>query len=216
MHLQIGHLGTEIDCSASDAASARDAFDRVHCLRLPRFVAPRLLEAVQANLSAAASSFVKYDGVGTETRLEFGKSAAALDLAMNDQRLFETLQALTGLGPIGYFGGRVYTMRAGAGGFGWHSDNEGHRLIGFSVCLGAESFAGGQLQIADAETETPVCEIANTVAGDAVIFRISPDVVHRVLPVEGSVPKVAYSGWFRSEPTYQEFLRRRWRGDEAS
>jgi hypothetical protein len=45
-----------------------------------------------------------------------------------------------------------------------------------------------------------VLEIANIVCGDTRIFRIGPDLQHRVTPVTGTVTKAAYAGWFRARP----------------
>lgn len=39
----------------------------------------------------------------------------------------------------------------------------------------------------------------NTGLGDALIFRISGELKHRVAPMEGDEAKTAFAGWFRSD-----------------
>jgi hypothetical protein len=46
-----------------------------------------------------------------------------------------------------------------------------------------------------------LCELPNTGQGDAIFFRISPELKHVVTAMEGTEPKTAYAGWFRSGPT---------------
>jgi hypothetical protein len=44
-----------------------------------------------------------------------------------------------------------------------------------------------------------LAHVANTGAGDALIFRISPHLQHRISDLEGAEPKTAFAGWFRSD-----------------
>jgi hypothetical protein len=44
--------------------------------------------------------------------------------------------------------------------------------------------------------------LANTIKSgplDASIFRISPNLEHRIPDLEGSKPKIAFAGWFRTD-----------------
>ena len=41
-------------------------------------------------------------------------------------------------------------------------------------------------------------QIANTGLGDAMLFRISGNLEHRVTEVTGDQPKTAFAGWFQS------------------
>jgi hypothetical protein len=51
-----------------------------------------------------------------------------------------------------------------------------------------------------------LCELPNPGFGDAVLFRIDERLEHRVSNVEGAVPKIAFSGWFESEPDYRTLI----------
>jgi hypothetical protein len=69
-----------------------------------------------------------------------------------------------------------------------------------SINLSLEEYQGGELQIRETRSGKIVSEIANTGLGDAVLFPISPELEHRVLPVRGDRAKIAFAGWFRAEP----------------
>jgi hypothetical protein len=112
------------------------------------------------------------------------------------------VETLTGCAPIARFSGRVYRMIPGPQHYdSWHSDSEEERLIGLSLNLSEEVFAGSIFQLRAVGSDRVLCEVANTGFGDAVLFRIAPDLLHRITPLEGAVPKTAYAGWFRSSPT---------------
>jgi hypothetical protein len=47
-------------------------------------------------------------------------------------------------------------------------------------------------------------EVHNNGLGDALLFRVSPELEHRVQGVEGDVPKTALAGWFVSGTTFHQ------------
>jgi hypothetical protein len=126
--------------------------------------------------------------------------AQAFTLLFNSTALFRLIEELTGCPAIGNFQGRIYMMRPDAGHYDtWHTDNDGNRLVGLSCNLSA-GYSGGVFQIRERQTERIVGEVTNTVRGDTHIFRIGPELQHRVTPVTGSVTKAAFAGWFRAQP----------------
>jgi hypothetical protein len=50
-------------------------------------------------------------------------------------------------------------------------------------------------------------EVTNTGLGDAIVFRLSDDLQHRINEVRGAQPKTAFAGWFRSDPALRTKLR---------
>jgi predicted 2-oxoglutarate/Fe(II)-dependent dioxygenase YbiX len=68
-----------------------------------------------------------------------------------------------------------------------------------SVNLTPEVYFGGTLQLRDPHSHRMLQEVANTGPRDAILFRIGSDLQHRVTPVNGTLPKSAYAGWFQSE-----------------
>ncbi len=132
-----------------------------------------------------------------------------LHFLMHDPRLFEIIRRITGCGRIGCFVGRVYRFVPGARHYdSWHSDVIYHRMIAVSTNLGRGIYTGGIFQMRKAHSLRIIHEAANTGPGDAIIFRISPGLRHRVTTVEGSVPKTAFAGWFCSRPDFYAFLKK--------
>ena len=104
--------------------------------------------------------------------------------------MFQMVQQVTGCGPIGCFTGRVYRMLPGPGHYdSWHTDAIEHRIVGMSVNLGRGMYTGGVFQLRELRSQKLLSEVANTGPGDAILFRISPDLAHRVTPV-GAAPTV--------------------------
>ncbi len=205
MQLHVSRARTRFLCSPEERAAVRQEFDRHHCLLLPQFLDSGLVDEAQPLIEGAESTEITHD-VGHEIEIKAPRAKALLELLVNDHVLFEAIDAVTGCGSIGSFAGRIYEMRSGGDHeFAWHTDVVHDRLIAMSVNLGSSPYAGGILEIADA-SKVLLHSVANTGTGDAVIFRVSPDLMHRVTPVEGSTPKRAFAGWFRSRPSYHEVL----------
>jgi hypothetical protein len=120
---------------------------------------------------------------------------------MNDEKLFQFIEDITGCDRINCFEGRVYRVNPNEGHHdSWHNDIGEGRLVGMSLNLSREVYSGGRLQIRERESGTLISEAVNTGSGDAVIFRLSRDLQHRITEVEGSASKTAFAGWFRSRP----------------
>ena len=89
----------------------------------------------------------------------------------------------------------------------FRSDMVEHRLVSISINLSTGVYGGGHLQLKDISTGEVVHEVANTGAGDAIIFRLAPTLKHRISEVHGPVDKVALAGWFKTEPDFQTMMR---------
>jgi hypothetical protein len=83
------------------------------------------------------------------------------------------------------------------------------RMVAMSLNLGTEPYDGGTLQIRNATTQALLAEVPNAGPGDAVLFRLSHELEHRVTEVRGSVAKTAWAGWFRARPEYDDIVRGR-------
>jgi hypothetical protein len=77
-----------------------------------------------------------------------------------------------------------------------------------TINLSNEIYSGGALQIRERESGRIISEVPNVSAGDAVIFRLSDKLQHRITRVEGSASKTAFAGWFKAEPNFSAMLRR--------
>ena len=90
----------------------------------------------------------------------------------------------------------------------WHTDNADGRLAVLSINLSPRGYQGGLLQMRERGSEQVITEIANTGIGDALLFRISENLLHRVTGVEGAEPKTAFAGWFSATaPSFADRLR---------
>jgi hypothetical protein len=206
--IQITRNATTRTASADALADARARFEGQGFLKLPAFLeAAFLRETVEA---VARVPWVErvHDGIGVELCAPLGGLTGALELACNDQALFDLIAELTGCGRIGCFEGRVYRMAAGTGHYdSWHSDVGQDRLVAMSVNLGREALRGGVLQIRRVDAPDTFVEVENPTPGDAVIFRIDPAYCHRVGPIQRDGIRTAYAGWFRARPEFGSLLR---------
>ena len=189
--------------------AARATFQQYHSLRLTQVLEITLLRTIQRRLREEPFYRRVHRGIGEELCLEPGPTSGLLEFLANDPELLGLISRLTGCGPIGCFEGRVYRMAPEAGHYdSWHDDVGQDRLVAMSINLSEEPYAGGLLQIRRADSSLLLCGIPNVGPGDAILFRITPELVHRVTAVEGAASKTAYAGWFRSQPNYMELRKR--------
>ena len=199
--VQLTRSGPVISPSVPAVDRLRAQFDSEHCVRLPGFLDAELLSSVQTHIERARFDVRVHQNIGVELCLTGDVTLSLLYFVSNDPRLFDVIRQITGCGRIGCFVGRVYRMVPGAGHYdSWHGDTSGNRLIGMSVNLGAHSYDGGVFRMREANSRKLLCEAVNTGPGDAIVFRIATHLEHCVTPLEGTMPKTAFAGWFQSEP----------------
>ena len=192
---------------SEEMAGLRAAYEGSQWVKLPGFLSGDLREDVIDTVEAARFVPREIPGVrlpdGQPTKefvMEKNSIGALLLLVMNDARLFDAIEAITGCEPIVSFQCRTYRRDPTAGHIGgWHNDMKHGRMVAFSLNLGREQFEGGGLELRKAETKEMVDRISNPVAGDAIIFRVARSLEHRVGQLHGTVPRTAFAGWFCSE-----------------
>jgi len=206
--VQLTRAGTAVSASAGDVEHLRRQFDRLPCILLPSLLDPGLLHVIQRHIDAATFNPKTHEGIGTEICLTENQAVYTLRFLANDPQLFEVIQQITGCGRIGCFDGRVYRMVPGSQHYdSWHDDMIEHRMIGMSINLSPKVYSGGIFQIHNRNSLQIIHETANTGFGDGIIFRLAPHLQHRITEVDGSVPKTAFAGWFRSEPDFYADLK---------
>ena len=205
--VQLGRTRLNVSASADDLQRLRAHFDRHHCIRLPALLDTDMFGFIQSQMEHAEFADKTHQNIAVELCMRTNSALSLLYFLTNDRKFFELVQQLTGCDRIGCFLGRVYRMVPGAGHYdSWHSDADGHRMIGMSVNLSPHMYTGGVFQLRERRATEIVTEAVNTGAGDAILFRIADHVVHRVTGVEGTVPKTAFAGWFVSEPEFLSLL----------
>lgn len=196
--------------TAEELACLQASFRDHHHLRLPGLLAPPLLAKLQSQLRVASFVPKAHEGIGHELACWDSPASDTLLFLFNDPRLFELVTAITGIGPIGCFVGRIYRMEpGGAHHESWHSDVSHHRLIACSLNLSEEVYTGGTLILREGGRPETEQRLPNTTPGDAVMFRLSPDLEHYIEDVEPGPPKTAWAGWFRSEPSFMDVLAKK-------
>jgi hypothetical protein len=187
---------------------ARDAFARHHLIRIPSFFSADLLDEIER--TTANSTFnprVHSEAHGaTDVALDDERMRWLLMVVMNEPTLFSVIRSLTACDEIGCFFPTVYKLVPGSGHFDrWHDDaKEDNRLIGMSINLGRQPFAGGVLQIRRKGTEAILHAEHNTRFGDAMIFRIDRALEHFVTEVTGDIARIALAGWFQRTPVFRD------------
>lgn len=200
----------------TDLDALREHFSTRHYIRLDSLVEAWLLDAWARAIDTAPFRVrVHHDAAywGGKTPpedqvIDASNVLGRMLFAMNDPAFFQSVEHVTGCGPIGCFHGIVYRLGAGVGNRDrFHSDMNGNRLAALSINLGREAHAGGRLEIAEAEGGRMVGEVDNTVFGGAVLFQLAESLRHRVGDVEPGPVRTVFTGWFQERPAYADWLR---------
>ena len=188
----------------------RDRFATNHCVVLEKLLEPALLENVQRQIGEARWQSSAYGAVfgdagvvdfATELTLDAPVTVRLLLFLLNNPAFLNVIRMITGCPAITDFSvSRVYRLVAGPQHqLSWHNDmNDPLREVGFSMNLSTDVFRGGTFELRDRRTLTPLAQVNNTGFGDALLFRISKDLQHRVTEVVDEAAKTACVGWFRA------------------
>ena len=195
----------------TSVASLREKFESQSYVRLPGFLSPEILSLVEPRINAG-DFFERIDQGAAATRelcMTTNSGLSTLLLLVNDDNLFQLIQDVTGCPRIRCFEGRVYKFVGGAGHYHrWHNDVVENRFVAMSVNLGG-AYSGGVLQIRERDSKRLLVEVTNPGKGDAVIFRLSKQLEHRITEVTQST-KITFAGWFKGQgsflPTSSTFL----------
>jgi hypothetical protein len=197
--IQLTRTGAVFSGSKADLTDLREQFKRDHYIILPKLIEPELFSTIMRRVDSAKFQRHEYDGVVSQSVMDDPATFHTLLFLANMPSLHRFIERITGCGRIANFGGRVYQlMPVSNDHIEWHSDLSDHRLIAFSLNLTRKVYRGGSLQIRYKNSEKLLHEVQNTGLGDALLMRVAKGLRHRVLPVEGDVPRTAMAGWFRS------------------
>jgi hypothetical protein len=188
----------------------RAEFAHQNFVRLPQLLAPSLLDRVLRAVETGAFEEHLQRGTGTyeESLSDSNVAVITLHLLANCPTFFELISRITECGPIGSFVGRVYRRLARLGHYGhWHTDALNPSRVAAMTLSLSEDHRGGELELRQVNSKSTAL-IQNGRIGDAVVFRIAPGLQHRVRPVEGSVFRTVFAGWFFDAPDFAEILRK--------
>jgi len=207
--IRLGRQGLIGAPSEAELDAIRAAYDRNNYVILPKLIEPDLFEKLVANIESAQFLPRVHEGVGVEFCMADHAPRAALNFLASNPAFLRVIEKITGFPQIGSFEGRVYRMTATDGHYdSWHSDVCDGRMVAMSLNVTRQQYLGGGLQMKDRHRDDILCEIYNSGFGDALLFRISKTLLHRIQGVEGKVPKTAFAGWFHEGADWLARLQR--------
>lgn len=189
-------------------AALHRTFDRQQCVKLSGLLEPPLVDEIRAQIERGEFREFAHGSLATELRLEAGICTGLLHFLTNHPQLFRLVESISGCTGIRSFAGRVYRRFPNGHHYdNWHGDvADPRRLIGMSVNISAGIYEGGVFEIREVETERLLASLPNVGFGDAILFRLSDSLEHRVSDVRGAVPKTAFAGWFFAELDFDNVL----------
>jgi len=204
--IQLTRKGVVLTGSPADLRALRVQFQRDHYLILPKLIAPDLLATVLKRIESAPSVHRGYNGVTAQSLIDDPLTYNLLAFLLCAPEFLRLVQRITGCRRISNFKGRIYTLNPTTDDrIVWHSDVLDHRVVTLSLNLTSQEYRGGTLQIRRRGSEEILHEVRNIGLGDALLMRVGNNLQHRVLPVEGNVPRTALAGWFRWEKGNENF-----------
>jgi hypothetical protein len=212
--IQLTQLGAAISSTAEDLDRLRKQFEQQQCIRLRNLLEPQLLRLIMQQIEQAEFYERVHKIAGPSVSVDMcmmdNATSQALQLVVNDRKFLRFIEQATGCGGLGSFFGSVYRLTPGLSHYdSWHSDMVEDRMLALSINLSTDVYRGGILQVRNIESGQIVHEVANTGLGDGILFRIAPYLKHRVSPVEGTIARTAFAGWFYAQPEYHSWLKQR-------
>jgi len=208
--IQLTKSATTFRRSAKDLDTMRKTFRRQHWIHLPKFLESQFVHEIHESFLHSRFYTKKHKGIGTELCVSRNPTLDTLRFIVNDPSLFEMIRKITGCGDIGCFNGRIYRLDPEQTHYdSWHDDCFDHRMIALSINLSPTPYRGGALQIRNRKSGKILHNQAVTGEGDAVMFRLLPEIEHRVSKVSGHHSKISFAGWFQSKPVFLNLLKRK-------
>src|SRR5882672_3251904 len=195
--LQLNRRGLNQPASERELDGLRLQYGRSHHFILPKLIEPELLETIVQRVERAQFVFHETHGVLSEFRMVDSAPAATLTFLVSNPAFLRIVERITGCPELGQFTGRVYRITSAADHYSeWHNDVIGDRKVAMTLNLTRQVFRGGALQMKKHNSDELSAEVYNTGFGDALLFRVSKQLLHRVQGVEGGVSRTAFAGWF--------------------
>ena len=90
----------------------------------------------------------------------------------------------------------------------WHMDCsvENGKILGFSLELSPEPYDGGALALKGVSMDAAFQSAKVEQPGDAMLFRLAPNLLHRVLPILGPNKRFAFVGWYFGDDVPDDVL----------
>lgn len=190
--VQIGQKATRLEDPTEDA---RELFVRFGVLALRNALEPQFLTMLQRICATATFSEVERE-VGERDIETPQRATRALNLAAQRPEFLRWLEQVTECGPLRSVEGRVAQTRVEGGGhLVWHDDLvDPDRRLAIVIRLGAAEYEGGEFELRRKGQPTHL-RFVHPAAGSALIFPVSRQFEHRVLPLRSGGPRMVFAGW---------------------
>jgi 2OG-Fe(II) oxygenase superfamily len=200
---------TGVISDPEEVARLREEFRAVNCVRIPQLLDSSLLAFLWRRLEQCQWTPNSHGELGLEYTTEDLPALHLCHFITNLPEFRAVVEEITECHPLDVFRGRLYRKMSGSGHFNkWHNDYIDNRSLTLSINLSTHEYRGGVLQLRRSGSEEMLAQMANTGFGDALIFRISRELEHRVSDVEGDEPKTAFAGWYRHDrPGFFELIK---------
>jgi hypothetical protein len=195
--------------AAEELEALAAGFRRRHVVHVRGLVRGRLLRELIGDVAAARFDTNDVPGIQRERRLDASSDVLArLIFLANDPQLLQFVRDVTGYTDVGFFAGRVSRLAADSDHFAaWHDDALDERRVALSLNLSEGPLEGGELLIRrKGEPEPPPTPYGPP--GDALLFRISEHLEHRVGPLHSPTPRTAFVGWYFAGPAFADLFER--------
>jgi hypothetical protein len=192
--------GVVFSGSAADLRALRAQFQCDHYIILPKLIELDLLATILKRIESAPSVQKEDDGVIAESIIDDPHTYNHFLFLLNMPEFQRLFQRITGCHRVADFQGRNHRLNSTTGDrIVWHTDVYDHRVVTFSLKLTAQEYRGGTLLIRCRGSDEFLHEVRSTGPRDALLMRDANKLFHRVLPVEGDVPRTALAGSYRCE-----------------
>jgi 2OG-Fe(II) oxygenase superfamily len=189
-----------LHCSA-DLEALREEFAASHTLRLPQLLSTDIMGKLLDRMERGKWIDRVHPGISKELQLEDAQAWQLLHFVISAPDFLSLIERITSFEKMTSFRGRIYRMLPGQEHrIPWHDDmsDDRERLVGMSVNLSPTPYSGGVFQLRRRGSREILRELPNVISTDAILFRISPELLHRVTAVNGAEPKTSFAGWFKS------------------
>nr|WP_299910445.1 2OG-Fe(II) oxygenase [Sphingomonas bacterium] len=123
----------------------------------------------------------------------------AMMAAVGRPAMLRWIEQVTGCGPLQSVTGQLAETRPGAGDFlPWHQDVfDDFRRVAITIDLSDQPFEGGAFEMRDKASGALLLRHFYEGDGSALIYAMTDDTEHRVLPITAGGPRRVFSAWFR-------------------
>ena len=202
--ISVGAVDTVISDDGPSNQLFRDRFARIGAAPLSGLLEPRFAQMLD-NL-CAKTGFVTdiIPNIGSrQIEAEPRLASKALCAALRRPLLLRWLSDTIGCGPLETVGGAITEISAHHGeALDWHEDQDGTgRKLAITINLSERPFEGGGFELRERASRETLFSHVHEAFGSALLFRVSWDFQHRVLPVTSGGPRRVFSGWFLGPTT---------------